>query len=63
MPTTNTDRYAGLRQLVDERRAIPLEVRLAALGAATGARSTSDPDVQRLRAPIEVTGRRTTVQR
>lgn len=62
MPATNTDRYPGLRRLVDDRRLIPLEDRLAALGVPIADKPASDGDVLRLRAPIEITGCRTTVK-
>jgi hypothetical protein len=58
MTKTQSDRYPGLRALVNDRRAIPLDVRLAALGVTLEAHTADDPVIVRLRAPIYVPGTR-----
>jgi len=58
MSVVYTDSYPGIRQLVEERRAAPLHVRLAALGAPMPTNSEEKSLVEELRAKRMVSGDR-----
>ena len=53
-----TDRYPGLRALVAERRAIPLNIRLAYLGAAVVLTDDETSQLAELHRKAYVEGRR-----